>query len=86
MSKSKRKHYEKMPGSDVYFQSAAFNIRVYEMYRQWLISLALNRFKWLNLPASCDERYLEWCLFFNGMATLAHPHGAEDLVLSLIHI
>lgn len=83
MSKSKRKHYEKMPGSDVYFQSAAFNVRIYEMYRQWLISLALNRFKWINLPASCDERYLEWCLFFNGMATLAHPHGAEDLVYSM---
>ena len=43
----------------------------YMMYRQWLHTMALNRFKWLNLPASVDERFLEWVLFHNGMATIA---------------
>jgi hypothetical protein len=83
LGKSRKKHYEKMPGSDVFFQSAFFNQRIYEMYRQWLDALALSRFKWINLPASCDERYLEYNLFFQGMATIAFPKNAEDMVYSM---
>lgn len=71
MSKSKRSHYAKMPGSDVFWQSAAFNSRIYEMYRQWLLSLAVNRFKWVNLPPTVDERYLELQLCLEGVASLA---------------
>ena len=72
MSKSTRSHMaKKMPGSDVFFQSSAFNSRIYAMYRQWLQSLALNRFRWENLPPTCDERYLEYCLATNGMASIA---------------
>lgn len=82
MGKSRRAHYSKMAGSDVFFQSATFNQKIYEMYRHWMLSMALNRFKWINLPASCDERYLEYTLFFNGMATIAFPKGHPDLVYS----
>lgn len=80
MTKSRRKHYEKMPASDAFFQSAAINQATFNLYRQWITSLAMNRFKWENLPASCDERYLEWVLFYNGMATIAFPKGHPELV------
>lgn len=74
MTKSHKKHMEKRyPSSDVYFQSAEFNERQYQLYRQWMFTLALNRFRWVNLPASCNERYLEISLFYNGVATIAHP-------------
>lgn len=72
-----------MPGSDHYFQSADFNSRIYSMYMQWLQALALNRFKWVNLPATCDERYLELSLFYNGVATIAHPEDAPAMMVSL---
>lgn len=71
------------PGGE-YFQSAAFNTRSFLMYRQWLESIAVNRFKWVNLPPSCDERYLELNLYFQGQATIAHPEGAPDLWYSVM--
>lgn len=83
MGKSHAAHARKMNWSDKYFQSAGFNERIYLMYRQWLLSLACNRFKWINLPSSCDERYLELALLFNGCATLAHPDDMPSLMVSL---
>jgi hypothetical protein len=43
------------------------------MYRQQIIKLAMNRFKWINLPPTCNERYLEMTLLFQGIATIAFP-------------
>lgn len=57
--------------SDRYWQSADFNRRSFAMYRDWIISLAVNRFKWENLPSTCDERFLEWTLLTEGCATIA---------------
>lgn len=71
MSKSTKKHYEKMLGTDQFFQSAAFNQRTFDMYRQWLTAMALNRFKWLNLPPGVSERMLEQTLYYNGVATIS---------------
>jgi hypothetical protein len=71
VSKSTKKHYEKMPGGDGYFQSAAFNARTFEMYRQWLTAIALNRFRWINLPPSVSARMLEQTLYYNGSATIS---------------
>lgn len=66
-----------------YWQSASYNERVFLMLRDDIINLALSRFKWVNLPETCDPRYLEWCLLFDGCATIAHPSGSDDLWLSL---
>lgn len=75
MAKSKTKHdekvYERMCATDKYFQSAALNTRTYEMYRQWLTAMAVNRFRWVNLPPTVSERYLEYTLFYNGNASLS---------------
>lgn len=84
MSKSHTAYKRKRcPTNDEFFQSAEFNNRCYLMYRQWLESIAVNRFKWVNLPVTCDERYIELNLYFQGVATIAHPEGAPDLWYSL---
>ena len=57
--------------SGVYWQSADFNERVYSMHLSWIVSLAINRFKWVGLPESCNTRFLENTLLRNGYASLA---------------
>ena len=72
MSRKKGKNFY----SDMYWQSAEYNQRMYWQFRNHLIMLAVSRFRWLNLPKTCDERYLEQTLLFQGCATIAHPkHG-----------
>lgn len=56
-----------------YWQSADLNTREDIMYRDWLISLAMSRYRWVNLPETCDERYLEFTLVTQGAATIARP-------------
>ena len=62
-----------MDGSEAYWASAAYNQRMFTMFRNQIIGLAMSRFRWTNLPSTCDVRYLEWCLLFQGCATIAHP-------------
>ena len=57
----------------LYWQSADLNERIYWYYVNMISQMALERFRWLNLPATCDERYLEWCLLYEGIATIAFP-------------
>lgn len=71
MSKAKTKGWL----SDRYFQSVDFNQRTFSLYRAWIISLALSRFKWENLPSTCDATYLERTLLFEGKATIANKGG-----------
>lgn len=58
---------------DNYWQSADWNQRSFIAYRTWIMALAMNRYKWLNLPETCDERYLEFILMRQGMASIAYP-------------
>lgn len=59
--------------SDTYLQSAAYNTQLYRALFNQAEQLAMLRFKWLNLPDTCNERYLEHLLFWQGVATIAHP-------------
>lgn len=43
------------------------------------MELALARFKWINLPETCDERFLELCLFGQGKSVFF-----EDEVLGFL--
>lgn len=54
-----------------YWQSAAYNQELALIYEDWLMGLALSRFRWEGLPDTCDARYLEWTLMTNGVATIA---------------
>lgn len=56
-----------------YWQSADFNQRLCNGFRTQILNIAMARFKWVNLPATCDERFLEWTLLTQGVATIAHP-------------
>ena len=87
MSKGRRgykQHRNKYrPGSQpTYWQTEAYNQQLFNMFRNDLIELALSRFRWLNLPETCNERFLEWTLLTEGAATLAFPNTGNT-VLSL---
>lgn len=58
---------------DQYWQTAAYNQALFFTFRDRIISLALSRFKWLNLPSTCDARFLEYTLLNEGCATIAFP-------------
>lgn len=58
---------------ETYWQTAGYNTQLFTAYRQQIIKLAMNRFKWINLPSTCDERYLEMILLYQGVATIAYP-------------
>lgn len=72
MSRKMQKRNPLMIGDDIYWASAAYNQRMYQMFREQIINLALSRFKWVGLPKTCDARYLEYTLLFQGVATIAH--------------
>lgn len=69
MSRKKKGNYYR----DDYWQSAGYNQQLFTIYRAQLMALALARFKWVNLPETCDALYLERTLLTEGYATIAKP-------------
>lgn len=67
---------------DLYWESAAYNSAMFQMFRQQIIKLAMSRFKWVNLPPHCNERYLEMILLFQGVATIAFPKKQKGVFYS----
>lgn len=68
--------------SDTYWQSAGYTSRLYNALRNQVLQMALSRFKWINLPETCNERFLERTLLFNGAATIAHPKSQPGVFYS----
>ena len=55
------------PGAQpTYWQTEAYNQQLFTMFQSDLIELALSRFRWVNLPETCNERFLEWTLLTEG--------------------
>ena len=48
-------------------ESAYMNNRTYLQYYNRLTELAISMFEWQNLPGTVDQRFLEMCLFSDGM-------------------
>ena len=46
------------------------NDDTYYDYLERLKKIAISMFEWVNLPESCDPRYLELCLYYLGQAAL----------------
>ena len=44
-----------------------------------LLSIAVNRFRWVGLPPTCDPRYLEQQLHKTGIATICHSKETPDI-------
>ena len=58
-----------------FLDSAALNDSTYMDYLNRFKRIALSMFEWVNLPKSCNARYLEMCLFYNGQAALLKDKG-----------
>lgn len=65
-----------------YWESADYNTRLFMMFRAEILGMALSRFKWLNLPKTCDERYLELTLILQGQASIAFPRKQKGVFYS----
>ena len=51
------------------FYNSLFDTLSYQgFYRDRLTDIALSCVHWQNLPEEIDPRFLEWCLFYDGMA------------------
>jgi hypothetical protein len=50
-----------------FWKSAYMNNRTYLQYYNRLTELAISMFEWQNLPKTVDQRFLEMCLFGDGM-------------------
>lgn len=48
-------------------ESAYMNNRTYLQYYNRLTELAISMFEWQNLPETIDQRFLEMCLYSDGM-------------------
>ena len=55
------------------------NTRAFAGYLDFLLALAMNRFRWVNLPDTCDARYLERQLHMTGQATICHEASTPDV-------
>lgn len=69
--------------SEAFIRSALMNSWDYTDYEDMLTEIALSRFEWKNLPDTCDERYLEKALFFNGKAVYIRDEVMGDLTLKV---
>lgn len=66
----------------MYWQAPSYTNRVYSMYRNQILSLALTRFEWHGLPPTCNQRFLEWTLLTQGQATIAFPKEQPGIFYS----
>lgn len=71
--------------SDAFFRSMLMNKWDYTQYEDMLLNIALSRFDWQGLPDTCDQRYLERALLFNGKAIyMREPVMGIDLTLKCV--
>lgn len=70
-------------GNYEFFNSASINQRLYLYYCDIMLKMAVSRFRWVNLPDSCDERYLEFALTTQGIASIAFPNKMPGVFLTL---
>lgn len=63
--------------------SAYGNNREYMYYYNRLMGLAISMFKWVNLPDSIDERFLEMTLFRDGQAIFFEDEVMGELALQV---
>ena len=69
---------------DNFWQSDNFNQRAYFKNLDMLLALAMNRFRWVGLPDTCDARFLESQLHRLGIATICHRPETPDIWETLI--
>lgn len=53
-----------------FIDSLTLNDATFSDYLMRFKRIALSVFEWVNLPSSMDSEWLEYCLYYDGMATL----------------
>lgn len=81
MGKNRNKRQEFY--GDRFWETDAYNFRTVKMYLDMILSLAVNRFRWVNLPDTCDARFLEMTLHRTGIATMSHMLETPDVLTTL---
>lgn len=69
-------------GRGDYWQNPHLNARMFQVFRNEIMTLALNRFRWEGLPDTVDSEFLEWCLLMNGEASIAFPRSYPGMFLA----
>lgn len=65
--------------SPYYWQTDDYNRLCYQVNVDMLLSIAVNRFRWVGMPPTCDARYLEQQLHKTGIATICHSKETPDI-------
>lgn len=65
----------KLPPKSEFRDALILNDLTYNDYLQRMKKIALSMFEWLNLPDTCNARYLEMCLFYKGQAGLLYDEN-----------
>ena len=82
MSKRKRKPWDLSNSRS--WQSSYYNNTLFITLRNHIISLFVNRYKWVGLPESCDAWFLEKTLFEQGCASIAkNPNDGKWYTLQM---
>lgn len=66
------KKIRRVPPKDAFRDAILMNTETYVDYLERMKKIALSMFEWQNLPSSCNARFLEMCLFYNGQAALLY--------------
>lgn len=64
------KFKRKLKANNEFGDAMALNDLTYADYLKRLEKIALSIFEWVNLPESMNQRWLERCLYYKGMAAL----------------
>lgn len=67
------------PGEPLYWQTPDYQNRLLIQYREQIKALAISRYRWIGLPDSIDQRYLETTLLYQGQASIAKPRKRDVL-------
>ena len=67
----------------MFCESALINNRTYPQYYNRLRGFAISMFEWKNLPETVDPRYLEMCLFSDGMCVFFNDEVLGFLALQV---
>ena len=67
----------------MFCESSLLNNRTYLQYYNRLTELAISMFEWKNLPETVDPRYLEMCLFSDGMCVFFNDEVLGFLALQV---
>lgn len=65
-------------------ESLLMNNSTYLMYFYHLLDIAMSRYKWINLPKTCNSRYLELSLIMHNAAVFIKDDVAGIVTLSAL--